>query len=347
MNKLSVLTTIIIILLVKAEFGGLILHSIVHSNGKGKYKSNTNIDYDNTFEGIVFDIKRLSYDEGPGLRTTIFLKGCPLNCLWCHNPEGINSEPNLIFYRSKCILCNHCVKICSNSVHSIKNSKHYINWQACVNCGKCTEFCPTTALEIKGRKYSAQEIFNKILEDKIFYTNSGGGVTMSGGEPLYQIFFVKKVFELCKKEGIHTALDTSGFCELEQFKLIIPYTDLFLFDLKHMNSNEHIRLTGKSNEIIHNNLKYLSKEKKDIQIRVPLIPSLNDMDSNIIPTIEFVCSLGIKKITFLPYNNITGSKYNWIGRKYTLERIKPVTAKSLEHIWKIAIEHHLEVQIGR
>lgn len=296
--------------------------------------------------GIVFDIKRLSYDDGPGLRTTVFLKGCPLHCLWCHSPESQTSKPQLVFYQNKCVLCGRCVAVCPEGVHNLQDAKHQINWEKCKNCGKCTELCPTVALEIKGRKFSVQKLFKEILKDKVFYINSGGGVTISGGEPLNQAEFVKAVFELCQKEGIHTALDTSGFSKTELLKLVIPYTDLFLFDLKHMDDREHRRLTGVSNGLIHSNLRLLAEMDKDIQIRVPLIPGYNDMDENILATAEFVSSLGITQIAFLPYNKMAGSKYTWMGRKYTLEEITPQTSKDLDHIRKIAAEHNLGVQIG-
>jgi len=168
-----------------------------------------------TLWGLVFDIKRLSNDDGPGLRTTVFLKGCPLHCLWCHSPESQTNKPQLVFYQNKCVLCGRCVAVCPEGVHNLQDTKHQINWEKCKNCGKCVERCPTVALEIKGRKFSAQKLFKEILKDKVFYTNSGGGVTISGGEPLNQAEFVKAVFELCQKEGIHTALDTTGFSKTE------------------------------------------------------------------------------------------------------------------------------------
>ena len=299
-----------------------------------------------TLWGIVFDIKRLSNDDGPGLRTTVFLKGCSLHCLWCHSPESQTNKPQLVFYQNKCVLCGRCVAVCPEGVHNLQDTKHQINWEKCKNCDKCVERCPTVALEIKGRKFSAQKLFKEILKDKVFYTNSGGGVTISGGEPLNQAKFVKAVFELCQREGIHTALDTSGFSKTESLKLVIPYTDLFLFDLKHMDDYKHQRLTGISNRLIHKNLKILAKTSKDIQIRVPLIPGYNDMDDNILATVEFVSSLKITQIAFLPYNRMAGSKYTWMGKKYTLEGLKPQTLKDLDHIRKIAVDHNLEVQIG-
>jgi len=231
----------------------------------------------------------------------------------------------------------------------LQGAKHQINWEKCKNCGKCTEICPTVALEIKDRKFPVQKLFKEILKDKVFYINSGGGVTISGGEPLNQAEFVKAIFELCQKEEIHTALDTSGFCKTELLKLVIPYTDLFLFDLfdlKHMDDREHRRLTGVSNELIYSNLRLLAEMNKDIQIRVPLIPSYNDMNDNILATVEFISSLGITRIAFLPYNKMAVSKYTWVGKRYVLEDIKPQKLKDLDHIPRIAVEHGLEVQIG-
>ncbi len=211
-------------------------------------------------DGIVMDIKRFAVHDGDGIRTTVFLKGCPLRCRWCHNPEGLSLDPVLAFYNEKCVLCGECVKACPTGAHSIDTAtgKHTINREKCVTCGKCADACLSDALKLCGKKMSVDEVLKIVLEDKIFYDTSGGGMTLSGGEPTTQPSFALALLQAAKKENLATALDTCGFAKREIYEALLPFVDKFLFDVKHITREGHIRCTGVPNDLIIENLRFLS-----------------------------------------------------------------------------------------
>ena len=200
--------------------------------------------------GIFLDIKRFAVHDGPGIRTTIFLKGCPLRCRWCHNPESISPKPEIGLLQHKCIACGACVESCPVKAHSFSGGKHLFDRSKCNTCGKCVETCYPEALEYYGQKISVDEAVAAILEDKIFYDNSGGGATFSGGEPLLQIEFCTGVFKILRNEGVHCAIDTSGAVKWDKFETVLPYTDMFLYDLKHVDEERHLQHIGSSNRLI-------------------------------------------------------------------------------------------------
>lgn len=270
----------------------------------------------------IFDIKRFAVHDGDGIRTTVFFKGCLLKCVWCHNPEGIKSKGQLAYYGDKCIGCGECVSLCANSAHYIENGKHFYDREKCIGCGKCAEDCFGNSLTFYGKEVNADELFPLLIEDKDFYENSGGGVTLSGGECLLQADFCAEILKMLKKSGIHTAVDTCGFVAGEAFDKVIPYTDLFLYDLKAFDEEVHIKCTGKSNKLILENLKYIDACGKNIEIRIPYVPGFND---NQIPEIAgFISNLNnISKVKILPYHNFAGTKYKALDMENTLPERLP------------------------
>ena len=265
----------------------------------------------------VVDIKRFAVHDGDGIRTTVFLKGCPLSCVWCHNPESIAFERELAYYRSKCIVCGECVEVCPTGSHRIKNNEHVFERSICVACGKCETACPSEALRFYGREMTADEVFEILLEDRAFYESSGGGITLSGGECLCQAEFCVELLKKCKQEGINTAVDTCGFVGRENLDKVIAFTDTFLYDIKAIDEGVHIRCTGRSNKQILENIEYLDFLGKAIEVRIPYVPEFNHDQPEKIA--KFLKKLkNVKSVKVLPYHNFAGSKYEALGKKNTL-----------------------------
>ena len=255
-------------------------------------------------KAVLFDIEHSSYVDGPGIRTTVFFKGCNLRCAWCHNPESQSPKPEMLFYKNKCTGCGKCKEKCPNHLES------------CELCGKCTLYCPHDAREICGKEYTVDEVVREILKDKAFYEASGGGVTFSGGECMLQIDFLEDLLKECKKNGIHTAVDTAGHVPFGCFERILPYTDLFLYDVKCFDSEKHKQYTGLGNELILENLKRLLATDKSLWIRIPIIPTVNDTEEEIRSIRSFLLSCGTpEKVELLPYHAMGEHKYAAIGKK--------------------------------
>ena len=249
----------------------------------------------------IFDIERNSFVDGPGIRTTVFFKGCNLKCAWCHNPESQDFKPQMMFYKDKCKGCGKCREICPTP-------------DGCTICGKCTFYCPVDARKVCGREYTVDEVFAEVIKDKAYYDNSGGGVTFSGGECMLQIDFLLEILKKCKENGIHTAVDTAGHIPFERFEKILPYTDLFLYDIKMFDSQKHKKYTGVGNELILENLKKLFKSNVKIWIRVPVISDINDSIEEMKKIKDFLDENGKpEKIGLLPYHAMGENKYSAIG----------------------------------
>jgi len=277
-------------------------------------------------KGTISDIKRFAVHDGDGIRTTVFFKGCPLKCLWCHNPEGIGFQPQLAYYGNKCIGCGECVSLCPSGAHQMTGSGHLFDREACATCGACANACLGSALTFYGREVTVEELLPLLLEDRVFYETSNGGVTLSGGECLCQADFCGELLEKLKEEGIHTAVDTCGFVSKAAIDRVLPYTDLFLYDVKAFDEEVHIRCTGQSNQRILENLKYIDACGKMIEVRIPYVPEYNDHQIEKIAA--FLKPLRhVKAVKVLPYHNYAGSKYAALGMENTLPERLPTEAE--------------------
>ena len=270
----------------------------------------------------IFEIKKFAVHDGDGIRTTVFFKGCPLKCVWCHNPEGIDFKPQLAYYEQKCVNCGECVDACLQKAHYIKDGIHIFEREKCIGCEKCESVCVGNALTFYGKEMSVSELIPILLEDKEFYYSSNGGVTLSGGECLMQADFCEELLKELKNNAVHTAVDTCGFVSKEVIDKVIPYTDIFLYDLKAYSEETHIKCTGFSNEIILENLKYIDSKNKKIEIRIPFVPDYNSEEIEKIA--EFLKKLkNLTKVRVLPYHNYSGSKYKSLEMKNNLPKVLP------------------------
>ena len=298
--------------------------------------------------GKVFEIRRFAVHDGPGIRTTVFLKGCGLSCIWCHNPEGISHNPAIGYIEQKCVGCGECAVVCPVAAHRMEDRSHIFNRANCIGCGKCAAACLGGALMFYGRKMTVVELLATILEDRVFYQKSGGGVTLSGGEPLMQTDFCVELLKQLKAKNIHTAVDTSGFASREKFTRLMPYTDLFLFDIKHIDEEKHKIYTGQSNKLILENLHYLNNNGAAVEIRIPLIPNVNDDAEGMNKTGAFLSQLPqIQKVKVLPYNSLAGSKYLSLGMENTLPIVAPPTDNKINEILSILKKYGLNAVSGR
>jgi len=296
--------------------------------------------------GLIFDIKRFAVHDGPGIRTTIFLKGCPLSCWWCHNPEGLLNQKEIIYYDYKCMNCGKCTDICSLDAIKKNDTNNIRNQVLCESCGKCVEVCPTASQQLIGKQYSTEEIINEIEKDLVYFKSSSGGVTFSGGEPLMQPIFLKDVLKQCKNKGIHTALDTSGYTSKYILNSIINYVDLFLYDVKIIDNNQHEKYTGVSNKIIFKNLKTLESNKKNIILRFTIVKGITDTRENINSVLNLVSSLKkIYQIDLLTFHNVK-EKYFRLGKEYKLNNMLSPTNDEISDIKDQFLQRGFNVRIG-
>ena len=299
-------------------------------------------------KGVVFNLQHYSIHDGPGIRTTVFLKGCPLKCLWCQNPESQDSHPLLFFTAEKCTGCGACVEACPNGAIRLVGPKSKTDRDRCTGKGECVSICPSEARSIIGREMTAEEVFEDIRTDDIFYRNSGGGVTLSGGDPVFQPDFSIAILKLCRSAGIHTALETCGFLEWHELKDILEHTDLVLYDIKHMDSTRHKAYTGVTNEMILENAEKIHKDLKlPIFPRIPLVPGYNDSPENLKRTAEFIATKldGNNRVYILPYHRLGETKYAQMERRMT-PTVTPPSDQHLETARQIFESAGLSAVIG-
>jgi len=296
--------------------------------------------------GVVFNIMRFAVNDGPGIRTTVFLKGCPLRCLWCHNPESISPEPELFLRADRCIRCGACVEACQQAAIRREGGMVVTDRRLCRRCGRCVEACWSDARAVVGREMTVEEVLEEVSRDTVFHDASGGGVTFSGGEPLLQHEFLMALLEGCRDRGIRTAVDTSGHADPAVLDRVADVTDLFLYDLKLFDEERHCRFTGVSNRLILENLRTLAARQARVVVRVPLIPGVNDDDENIRAIGGLVASLGIGRIELLPYHEAGLAKYDRVGRACALREVTQPSPARMEQVAALLRQHVAAVAVG-
>lgn len=280
--------------------------------------------------GTIFDLKRYAINDGPGIRTAVFMKGCPLDCWWCHNPEGRTRHPQLMVRTNRCRLCGECVEACPQAAIKLSD-KVSTDPELCKDCGVCAQVCVQGARELVGRVVTVGELLKEIERDVVFFDQSGGGVTLTGGEPLMQPRFSIELLQACKAHGIHTVLDTSGYTSWQVMSEAAQHIDLFLYDLKLMDDVRHRKYTGVSNRLILSNLKRLSAAGENIVVRIPLIPGVNDDEQNLKLTQRFLAGLpNLFGVEVLPYHDIAQAKYSALDLAYRLPELASPTAERVE-----------------
>lgn len=300
--------------------------------------------------GLIYNIQRYSIHDGPGIRTTIFLKGCPLRCLWCQNPESIKSFPELGYSESKCVKDYACIKACTRKALKTVGEGHPIRIERklCRTCREhnCVDACYNQALKVIGEYLTLDYVIKEIKQDALFYRNSNGGVTLSGGEPLNQPLFTRNLLKACKEKGFHTVLETSGYAEWDILKKILEFVDLVLYDIKYFDSKNHLKLTGVPNEKILQNLRSIVSEvDTPVIARIPVIPNYNDSEENITETARFLKDIGLKEVNLLPYHKLGIGKYKTVGKRYLLKKAEVPSDEHLDHLKRLIETHGLKCNI--
>jgi len=293
----------------------------------------------------IFEIQKMSTEDGPGIRTTVFFKQCPLKCIWCHNPESILKKQQLEWFEHKCIGCNTCIKMCELGALKFEEDGLHIDRELCTSCGKCSDECPSTALHMFGKIWTLDDLYHEVQKDKVYYEQSKGGITVSGGEPTIQSEFVLKFLKQCKENGISTALDTCGYASKNIYERILPYVDLVLLDIKEIDSKKHEEFTGVSNDLILENAIYISKfmkeNNKQLWIRTPLIPNFTATRENLEGIGQFI----VEKLhnyperwDLLAFNNLCVSKYERLDLVWSLKETPLMSKEEVETLYNIALK---------
>ncbi len=297
--------------------------------------------------GTIFDISRYCIHDGPGIRTTVFFKGCPLSCWWCHNPEGISREPHLALRPGRCTRCGCCVEACPNDAIVLSGDGAATDPALCRMCFECAAVCPSGAREVVGRTATVDEVMAEIVKDVPFYDESGGGVTFSGGEPLFQPDFLLELLRACGRRDIHRLVETSGYAHPDVLRRIAAETDIFFYDLKHMDSAVHRQYTGAGNELILENLRSLAEDGAGVCVRLPLIPGVNDGRDHIEAVGAFLKSLRrVPRVDLLPYHDVMNSKYRRFGWTCRMGEIRPHDRATLAELARLLGAFGLDVTIG-
>jgi pyruvate formate lyase activating enzyme len=299
-------------------------------------------------KGMIFDIKRYAVHDGPGIRTTVFFKGCPLSCQWCHNPESLEPKPELLLNQTRCAIdCRVCISACPQGAISKIGTAVYIDQEKCDLCGKCIESCVYEALLMAGQKVDVRDVVREIVKDRLFYDESDGGVTLSGGEPLLQMDFLDELLDELKSRDMHVTLDTSGYSPFKDLERVRDRVDLFLYDLKMMDDRDHEAYTGVSNAVILSNLRELVSSGKSIEVRIPLVCNVNDDEMNICQTVQYLIELkNIQDVSLLPYHKGGCAKYIRLQKGERLKNFKPPSRERLGQIKQSFLEAGFMVKVG-
>jgi pyruvate formate lyase activating enzyme len=293
-----------------------------------------------TTSGITFNVQRFSTEDGPGIRTTVFLKGCSLHCPWCHNPEGLHSKPDLVWYDVRCVGARECLPACPENALAFTPQGMQIDRQRCTLCGACVEACPAAAVELIGRSWTPEDLMEELLKDEVFYETSGGGITFGGGEPMMQGAFLQAVLPRCREVGLHVALDTCGSVSWERYEQVLPWVNLVLYDLKIMDAERHSASTGVSNEGILENAVRLAAQGIPMWIRTPVIPGYTDDRQNIVAIAHFIRSSlpTVQRWDLLAYTNLGRPKYHRLDRPYLLEKVPLCEQQEMVALWEAAVQ---------
>ena len=296
--------------------------------------------------GMIFNIQRYSVQDGPGVRTTVFVKGCPLRCLWCSNPESQVRYPQVSHRNTLCNKCGRCLEACPRDAIALSRGGIRVHRGKCDNCGQCVPVCYPGALEVLGREATEAEVLTEARKDALFYRNSGGGVTVSGGEPLAQPEFVAGLLWRCQEAGLHTTIDTCGYAPAPALEAVLEHTDLVLFDIKHMEEEPHRRATGVSNRRILANAVAIARSGVPMIMRLPLIQGINDGEDNVRRTARFAQELGVQRLDLLPYHRFGASKYANLDRHYRLNGLTSPPEEEVHRLQSLLESMGLECQVG-
>lgn len=297
-------------------------------------------------EGIVFDIQSFCIHDGPGIRTLVFLKGCPLRCPWCCNPESQQFGTDLLFQPEKCIGCGSCARICPQSAIKVLDGRLNFHRELCRNCGECAKLCYAEARIIKGRRMNTDEILKEVLKDSLFYSRSGGGVTLGGGEPLAQPDFAASILKRLKSQGLHTAMETSGYAQWRDIEKVLDYVDLFLYDVKHLDPHVHREVTGVDNQLILANLRRLTQYGGRVILRTPVIPGFNDSTEQLLAIGRYSLEVGIQEMHLLPYHRFGAGKYRLLSRDYPFQGVRELAKEKIEAFKRCLASEGLDVKTG-
>lgn len=300
-----------------------------------------------TMNNLIINIQKYSIHDGNGIRTTVFFKGCPLECTWCHNPESQSYSAAMMYNSEKCTGCGRCAQVCPQKGIVATDGLFPVPRDLCDACDTCADFCLNSAREKAGQAYTQEELMKELEKDKMFYEESGGGITLSGGEVMTQdMDYLMGILKTCHKKGYSVNIDTCGHADYSRFERVLPYVDTFLYDIKHMDNDKHKELTGLGNELILSNLKKLNQAGAKIHLRIPLIEGLNTSDEDITDMAEFIKDLKIVKLSLLEYHSIGNSKYDRIDMEYQGKDYKAPTQERLKQIKNIFENYHIDTKIG-